>query len=517
MKVNISNSIDIELQQIMTGRSCIIGQSGSGKSFLMGVIAEELCKAKMPFVIIDTEGEYFNIKSIFNAIWVSENESADLKLDSDYGRIIKNSIESHTPIILDVSESYDRVGIVYSFLEKLYKIEDEIKEPFLVMIEEADKFIPQVVKKELNPIEEISVRGRKRGIGLIIATQRPANISKNVLSQCGYGFIGKLTLENDLSAISILFDDKNIMKDIPKLGSGEFMMFGSGSNIIFKVKRRLLNAMGTTPLVKELNNEVDMKSIIDNIRSGSKNGPNNKLTKNDNVFNVITSEFTEEDAMEYARSHSSIFGINLRRTDIESPISVYMPLLELRILTPKGRKSDFEIHYIMVNNSMKFLNSKKMALEGIPNTDIELKKNETHILEVIAKSKSIDIENICRVTGISRLIVAKLLARLVSNNLVVEIDGQFNVPTNKIETDKIQLSTAAATFKKSQILGSIDTSKILKRMQLLFPDSKVNSMGIKYLKFYLVKIRYGSTIRIMLLDSCKMKDFSKMVDVSELI
>ncbi len=517
MKVNISNSVDIELQQVMTGRSCIIGQSGSGKSFLMGVIAEELCKAKMPFVIIDTEGEYFNIKSIFNAIWVSDNKDADLKLDSDYSRIIKSSIESHTPIILDVSESYDRVGIVYTFLETLYKIEDSIKEPFLVMIEEADKFIPQVVKKELNPIEEISVRGRKRGIGLIIATQRPANISKNVLSQCGYGFIGKLTLENDLSAISILFDDKNIMKDIPKLGSGEFMMFGSGSNIIFKVKRRRLNAIGTTPLVRELNSEFDMKGIIDNIRNGNKNNPNNKIEKNDNNFDVITSEFTEEDAMEYARSHSSIFGINLRRTDIENPISVYMPLLELRILTPKGRKSDFEIHYIMINNSMRFLNNKKMILEGIPNTDIELKKNETQILEVIAKSKSMDIENICRITGMGRIVVAKLLARLVSNNLVVEVDGQFSIPINKIETDRVQLNTTIATFKKSQILGSIDTPKILKKAQLLFPGSKVNAIGVKYLKFYLVKIRYSSTIRLMLLDSCKMKDFSKMVDVSELI
>ena len=58
-----------------TGRTCVIGSSGSGKSYTVGVICEELCKNKVPFVIIDIEGEYSGLKEKYDVIWVGDDEN----------------------------------------------------------------------------------------------------------------------------------------------------------------------------------------------------------------------------------------------------------------------------------------------------------------------------------------------------------------------------------------------------------------------------------------------------------
>ena len=66
---------------IATGRTCVIGSSGSGKSYTVGVICEELCKNKVPFVIVDIEGEYSGLKEKFEVIWVGDDEKSDPQLE----------------------------------------------------------------------------------------------------------------------------------------------------------------------------------------------------------------------------------------------------------------------------------------------------------------------------------------------------------------------------------------------------------------------------------------------------
>ena len=78
------------------------------------------------------------------------------------------------PIVLDLSDTADSEAAVLSALHALYQVESKVRKPYLVLVEEADKFVPQVISGKENAIEEISVRGRKRGIGLFITTQRPS-------------------------------------------------------------------------------------------------------------------------------------------------------------------------------------------------------------------------------------------------------------------------------------------------------------------------------------------------------
>ena len=92
---------------IATGRTCVIGSSGSGKSYTVGVICEELCKSKVPFVIVDLEGEYSGLKEKYEAIWVGDDEESDLKWSKKVDlKLLAKYAPDCPPVILDVSEAY---------------------------------------------------------------------------------------------------------------------------------------------------------------------------------------------------------------------------------------------------------------------------------------------------------------------------------------------------------------------------------------------------------------------------
>ncbi|MDE1871314.1 MAG: DUF87 domain-containing protein [Candidatus Micrarchaeota archaeon] len=333
----------------MTGRGCVIGQSGSGKSFLVGVIAEELCRLNMPFCVIDTEGEYRSLKSLTNVIVVGAD--GDVNSDVDFPRLFSASIENDIPVVIDVSEVVDSRELVFKALESLYLLENRLRKPYLVMVEEGDKFAPQVIGKRINVIEEISVRGRKRGIGLLIATQRPANISKNVLSQCSYGFIGKLTIENDLNAIKILFEDRSRLVAITRLGVGEFVTFGIGASKGFKVKGRVARHIGMTPEVGSYKPQSNkLSSLIRELKTGAKSRPQSGKSTGIVTIDAIPASFPEGDARAYAqriaKKRFAVFGSATER--VESIELQYIPAGELTFRIPTGKRNEFLEYHMMM-------------------------------------------------------------------------------------------------------------------------------------------------------------------------
>ncbi len=77
--------------------------------------------------------------------------------------------------------------------------------PGVMIIEEAHKYCPEkgFAKTPSSEIlRTIASEGRKFGLGLMVVTQRPARIDKNVLSQCNTQIILKVTNPLDLKAIT---------------------------------------------------------------------------------------------------------------------------------------------------------------------------------------------------------------------------------------------------------------------------------------------------------------------------
>lgn len=238
----------VDAQELVTGRTCIIAQSGAGKSWGIAVLCEQLLQARVGFCLIDTEGEYFSLKDRFPILWIGSGDGCDVKIgQADLRELMRDAIRSRTAVIFDVSEAdmRDEAG---KLAEILYDLESGLREPFLLIVEEADKFIPQAgasVKK----IEEISRRGRKRGLGLLVATQRPSLVVKNVLSQCNNQILGKLSIENDLKAVGLFFSSRKEVEELAALEPGEFFVMGglSREKVKMKFRDRVTKHRGLTP------------------------------------------------------------------------------------------------------------------------------------------------------------------------------------------------------------------------------------------------------------------------------
>jgi hypothetical protein len=77
-------------------------------------------------------------------------------------------------------------------------------EPGMIVIEEAHNFIPERGfdrTVSTNILRTIASEGRKFGLGLMVISQRPARIDKNVISQCNTQIILRVTNPNDINAI----------------------------------------------------------------------------------------------------------------------------------------------------------------------------------------------------------------------------------------------------------------------------------------------------------------------------
>lgn len=259
----------VDAQELVTGRTCIIAQSGAGKSWSIAVLCEKMCRNNIGFCLIDTEGEYYSLKEKFDNIWWIGAEGGDsrtgnIRMDYDIEKvnirhILQRAVAESRPVIYDVSE-IDMIPRVSKMTHELYEVATDQRKPYLLIVEEADKFIPQS-KDSIKKIEEISRRGRKRGLGLMVATQRPAIVTKNVLSQCNNQIIGKLSIDNDLKAVGLFFSSKQEVEELTTLNPGDFYVMGNLVREKTKMRfgRRETQHRGLTPLLeyREISTEED--------------------------------------------------------------------------------------------------------------------------------------------------------------------------------------------------------------------------------------------------------------------
>jgi hypothetical protein len=243
-----SGPFAIDANALVTERTCVLGSSGSGKSYTVGVLCEELCRNEVPFAIVDTEGEHTGLKEKFETIWVGEENNSDLSWGNLDLADLARQAPDISPLILDVSDLSDPRVKVASFVEALYETLTERRTPYLIVVEEADKFIPQYGQRV--PIfAEVARRGRKRGLGIMICSQRPSLVDKNVLSQCGNQLIGKLIIQNDLQSVAQFFPHKGLPKELTTLKAGQFFAMGGFSTApsLITVRKRVTKPGGVTP------------------------------------------------------------------------------------------------------------------------------------------------------------------------------------------------------------------------------------------------------------------------------
>ena len=104
--------------------------------------------------------------------------------------------------------------------------------PFLLVYEEAHKYVPNSdllkYRASRESIERIAKEGRKYGITLMLASQRPSEISETIFSQCNNFITMRLTNPNDQNYVKRLLPDTmgQLIDKMPTLKSGECLLIG---------------------------------------------------------------------------------------------------------------------------------------------------------------------------------------------------------------------------------------------------------------------------------------------------
>ena len=154
--------------------------------------------------------------------------------------------------VLDISGLPNEVaGPLAAMLARLlfqYKVyqttEERRRDPVVLVCEEAHRYVPDRGEAEYaaaqTAIRRIAREGRKYGIGLMLVSQRPADVESTVISQCGTWLVLRLTNAADQQHVSRFLPDglSGMTKALPNLAQQEAIFVGEGAAMPARVRIR---------------------------------------------------------------------------------------------------------------------------------------------------------------------------------------------------------------------------------------------------------------------------------------
>jgi hypothetical protein len=195
----------------VTQTFAIFGKRGSGKTNGATVLVEELLKVSLPVVILDPVDAWWGLKASFDGkgpgfpIYVFGGPHGDLPLEPSAGALIADVVaHERLPMILSMKTwgVAERARFVTDFAKRLLQVNTE---PVMMVLEEADAFIPQRPAKGeeamLGAMDRLVRWGRGSGVGCTIITQRSAKVNKDVTTQAETLIAFRTTGPQDRDAI----------------------------------------------------------------------------------------------------------------------------------------------------------------------------------------------------------------------------------------------------------------------------------------------------------------------------
>jgi uncharacterized protein len=235
--LHLAKDLDLPLDAV-TQTLAAIGRKGAGKTYLAGVIAEQMLDAEAQVVVLDPVGNWFGLrigadgKAPGKEIFVIGGEHGDVPLTSEAGaRIAQLLVEKRASAVLDISEFRigERKRFAAAFGEELFHLKKAQRSPVHLFIEEAQLFAPQRPGPDearmLGAFEAIVRLGRNYGIGATLITQRPQSVNKEVLSQVECLCVLQVNGSHERKALEEWVQeagaDRKLVGELPGLERGE--------------------------------------------------------------------------------------------------------------------------------------------------------------------------------------------------------------------------------------------------------------------------------------------------------
>jgi hypothetical protein len=230
----------------------IVGRTGSGKTYTAKGLVEQLLEDQRRVCILDPTGAWYGLRSSADGrkagypVAVFGGAHGDVPIAEYSGAALAAILaEKNLPAIIDLSEMLigQRHRFVTDFAEAIYRLN---KAAFHLVIDEADEFCPQnpmpETKRMLHHVDRIVRRGRIKGFRVMLITQRPAVLHKNVLTQANTLIAMRLTAPQDRKAIQAWVEGqadaskaKAVLESLASLKRGEGWVWAPEHDLLERV------------------------------------------------------------------------------------------------------------------------------------------------------------------------------------------------------------------------------------------------------------------------------------------
>lgn len=119
------------------------------------------------------------------------------------------------------------------------------RHPIVIVCDEAHLYLPSgaastgpLEKRALENYERIAKEGRKYGVGLMVVSQRPSDVSTTILSQCSNIISLRLANKTDQAVVKQLLPEslEGLMEVLPTLDVGEAVVVGDATLLPTRIK-----------------------------------------------------------------------------------------------------------------------------------------------------------------------------------------------------------------------------------------------------------------------------------------
>ncbi|WP_182086742.1 ATP-binding protein [Aureimonas sp. ME7] len=222
---------EMDLEELLSTRLLVQGNSGSGKSHLFRRILEQSA-GWVQQAIIDPEGDFVSFSDRFGHVVVDADRTP-----AELGRIAARIRQHRASVVLNLEglDAEVQMSCAAAFLNGLFDADRHHWFPMLIAVDEAQIFAPSMAGEVADEARRISLgamtnlmcRGRKRGLAGMIATQRLAKLAKNVAAEASNFLMGRTFLDIDMArAADLLGMDRRQAERFRDLEPGQFVALG---------------------------------------------------------------------------------------------------------------------------------------------------------------------------------------------------------------------------------------------------------------------------------------------------
>ena len=264
---------------VLDGDVAILGRKGGGKTVTAKNLVERCLDLGRRVIVLDPLGVWAGLRTSADGtkagyrVAVFGGEHADLPIDPAAATPLAATLAAENlPAVVDVSElsKADQGRFVGAFLDELRRVN---REALTLVLEEADVFAPQNPlgddsKRVHAAVDWIARRGRFRGFRLVTVSQRPARLSKDVLTQASTLIVHRLPAPQDRDAVKAWVEGngdrdqaRTVFDTLSGLEVGEAWVYAPEHQLLERMRFPLMKTLDTSATPKAGEARIEPKSL----------------------------------------------------------------------------------------------------------------------------------------------------------------------------------------------------------------------------------------------------------------